>query len=1419
MRKRVRLITVVIIAITMVVCALLLVNNLDEEIAGLENDLKKSEVALRVAQQEIGEINTEISNMDKASYIIARARELGYLMPGEIRFVVVNPDQLAAGNYGKVDFAYINQRDAFLYDPVYAQFVNSNSPLGTAGSFHIVAFDTANLKVHTNGNILAKNLNASANFGTNSKGEVNLIELHYIQNYLTVNGGSSADMEDYLVLGDSNTITTADNNTALAVNETKLNTPGNVLQDENTQSAPFIDLARVENEIKTISANLASYPTITEIKEMTYNIDPAKGDTYIQIMDPDNIGVVNMTAAQVDAIKKANKELKMQGFETGGSGAIIVNVDCKDWPADVELWLPDAYVYVDGDKQNTSETVDFSAGKVIWNMVNADHISIHTQHMTGMVVAPESDVFLEYSFNGTVIGDNVENHTESHRTDFVGKIYLNEFREGAHIHVYKVDKGNYGKYLAGAHFALYQWDSTLGKYVTADLGTDEHGTAYPNTAVSDSSGIAFFDGLRYNVAYMVVETKAPDDYIRDKDAIYMYYEHADTETYPVSKPDDFKGSTLTDDCYIHHVPNVPSEVPTTSLTMQKIWQDAAGNPLPIEPDSVTFEVWRSEQAYVEGENGAVSLAEAENDKLYAKYTVTKEDNWNLTVDGLPKTDGEMTVQYTYYVKEVTVDGCSSTTYAYNEDHTSVTITNRMDVVYEYDVMVLSKDWFDVPVMTLAEEEPVAPELSPEAIPVDEITVTIYQVSGKSADGPWGDSVEFKTVTVKKSDNWSWKSAEKEFPKSVTVGNQKYYFAYYADEKLVEGFAPGGDIDADNAVVIPQELELENTRIGTTDLLISKVWKDQTGKVLENFNHEPITVHVYIEENGVKQDKPAYTVPVSADNRWTASLKELPLTDPYGEIAYTYVVEEVPVPGYADTYVMEVQDGALHAIITNREASYTDLTVNKVWVNSAGAETDPPADLTQITANVYRHVDGVKEADVFETLTIRAEDQWTATMEDLLANDGTHQYTYTVEEVAIPGYEVSYSTEDTAVTITNKELGEKTSITVNKQWFRGNVDVTAFQNTPVQFYLYQLSDQVSDSSQPITINVDLTQADHKNQLTGYVGDTLTIKMTWKRQKQDDWVPNVGAYDRIYINSWADDNFIPCTNKIVSEDENTVFLTYQLTLTDAIVSKHGTSFSIYSGLGFEKQYWSDVGSSISVAEAEPYSGPYTLDPGNGWMQTIRNLPRVEIADDGTEITYSYYVKEVNGEQYDVSYVNNDTANGIESGTITIQNRTDDDKTSVTVEKKWLDADGNVIENAAGEIRFKLYQVGTDGTSAVYPNEDSIHTLSQAQNGWNLTFSDLPLMNEDGTVTYSYYAEELDPGSYTVTYTTLDGTAVGAQTPVSGGTIVITNQVTKDSFQLPETGGVGTTPYTMAGIAMLCSGAYLLYIREKRRRGVKA
>ena len=47
-------------------------------------------------RQEKSEKQTEINMADSADYIEQRARENGYLMPGEIRFVVTNLDELLA---------------------------------------------------------------------------------------------------------------------------------------------------------------------------------------------------------------------------------------------------------------------------------------------------------------------------------------------------------------------------------------------------------------------------------------------------------------------------------------------------------------------------------------------------------------------------------------------------------------------------------------------------------------------------------------------------------------------------------------------------------------------------------------------------------------------------------------------------------------------------------------------------------------------------------------------------------------------------------------------------------------------------------------------------------------------------------------------------------------------------------------------------------------------------------------------------------------------------------------------------------------------------------------------------------------------------------------------------------------------------
>lgn len=94
LQKRVKLITVVIVAVTLIVCALLVMDRLDGDIRVVQGKAKEAEVELRTVQRIQGEITTEIANMDKESYIIARAREMDYLMPGEMLFVVVNPEAL-----------------------------------------------------------------------------------------------------------------------------------------------------------------------------------------------------------------------------------------------------------------------------------------------------------------------------------------------------------------------------------------------------------------------------------------------------------------------------------------------------------------------------------------------------------------------------------------------------------------------------------------------------------------------------------------------------------------------------------------------------------------------------------------------------------------------------------------------------------------------------------------------------------------------------------------------------------------------------------------------------------------------------------------------------------------------------------------------------------------------------------------------------------------------------------------------------------------------------------------------------------------------------------------------------------------------------------------------------------------------------
>ena len=315
--------------------------------------------------------------------------------------------KLAAGKYTNFTLTYNQTKNAFTTDEKYAKYYNTNSPLGVAGSFHIVAFDTARLTTHTNGNILAKNLYAGSNFGTSTYPD----ELSYVINYEQVQVDSASSENHVLVIGSGNTLSLTNNNNNLAINGTQITKPGNIIVDEDSSQKPFISLADVRNEINKKSTSFAKVSNTA----ITANFSD-QNNRSLTLTDPDYAGYYNMTAAELNTL--SGNPLKMMGFESGHDGSIIVNVDCSGVS---EVNMPQkACVYIDGNEQNTGETVNFANGKVIWNFVNATNKVINAYQMTGMIIANGATVNLKSNVNGTVVADNVNVLAESHRTDFTG---------------------------------------------------------------------------------------------------------------------------------------------------------------------------------------------------------------------------------------------------------------------------------------------------------------------------------------------------------------------------------------------------------------------------------------------------------------------------------------------------------------------------------------------------------------------------------------------------------------------------------------------------------------------------------------------------------------------------------------------------------------------------------------------------------------------------------------------------------------------------------------------------------------------------------------------------------------------------------------------------------------------------------------
>ena len=95
MRKRLKLFYVMVAAFVIVAAGLMTLNRLDQDIAVMEDTAREIRLRQVAVESEKSDMQKELAMKDTPSYIRDKARTLyGYMMPGEIKFVVVNPEVL-----------------------------------------------------------------------------------------------------------------------------------------------------------------------------------------------------------------------------------------------------------------------------------------------------------------------------------------------------------------------------------------------------------------------------------------------------------------------------------------------------------------------------------------------------------------------------------------------------------------------------------------------------------------------------------------------------------------------------------------------------------------------------------------------------------------------------------------------------------------------------------------------------------------------------------------------------------------------------------------------------------------------------------------------------------------------------------------------------------------------------------------------------------------------------------------------------------------------------------------------------------------------------------------------------------------------------------------------------------------------------
>ncbi len=1004
----------------------------------------------------------------------------------------------------------------------------AGSALGIAGNFHVVAFDTAEVIAHTNGNVLANTLKGNghtAEFGTHG---LAANEVSYIQHFTNVGslqvGAQEYQTRQLLVVGKDVELGIGTNNN-ITVDGATVHYPSNIMVDAD---GPFIDLGALESQVTSYSSSL-------QHEDCGVSVTKQGGSSKIQLLDPDSTGYLNITAAELANLGGGSK---IDGFKSGHNGAVVINVDCTGVS---DIYTPNGdgiTIVVDGDSKTNGEYVEHNFGRVIFNFINAEGKTIHAASTVfGMMLAPGATIIAEGGVNGSMIADNVIIRAESHRVTFAGGLspaqaYFSAWKK---LDDKDAEGSDFSFYLQQVAYESNQV-TTTAPVTVEDVNTNEKKAAFNIVDIQNNAdSYVKFDNIPpFNQAgtyyYRIGELEGTNNTNKQ----YTY----DTTCYYVKvtvTASTNNGDTVLSTGYEYFsdsrlsqpiedistiVFNNYTKKENITLSGQKTWVDYDYKD-EYRPASITVKVMVGEQVIRTQE------VTADNDWKYTFADLPGDVSYKIVeepVPGYTLTYGDSAYDLVNTLETVNVSGMKRWFDDYSVTSTarptSITLKLLRDGQY-YDEMTVysngSNGW-SYAFNNLPKYKPHTTE--PYSYTVEEVSVPGYSTTYEgtainntlittevAGTKTWVDNnadmrpdsikvtlqktvngtttnVETKDISSDDQNNWNWKWEK--LPTYEYVDNIPYEVTYSVVEERVPYYE-----------TTYSGYNITNT-LKLTSLEGSKTWAGEH----PDLSIRPESIRVSLLRND--KEIAFRTVTPNESGEWKWSFSNLLAEDASGN-PYTYKVKETVVPGYTPTVSADGKN------ITNTLIT-TDVTVKKVWEHE---NRQPTAIQVQLKAG---------DTNIGEAVTLK-DDVWTHTWSGLPAVDAEgNEIVYTVDEISVPdGYVKTVANNNNSYIITNtfvkdtQAVIEATKTLIGKQLeaeqfsfelkdSEGNVLKSAKNdgegNVTFPALTYKLADMADAVNGVKTYNYTISEVPANAE--GYIYDTnsydVTVTVTQGADKQ-------------------------------------------------------------------------------------------------------------------------------------------------------------------------------------------------------------------------------------------------------------------------------------------------------------------------------